>query len=126
MSGDVKKMADMLRRGAAMLSEQCPVCSSPLFKLHDEIFCVKCNRRVVIVKEGEEAPQVKEETKAQPVPSPTVAATIEEVALAKLQEITAQAKSERDPVRLQQLGSSILTWLEVFEKTKKIGRPKES
>lgn len=122
MSEDVKKMADMLRRGATMLSEQCPVCNSPLFKLHDEIFCVKCNRRVVIVKEGEEVPEVKEEPKVQPAASPVVSATIEEAALTKLQEITSQARSEKDPVRLQQLGSSILTWLEVLEKVRKMGR----
>jgi len=123
---DVKKMADMLRGGATMLSEQCPVCSSPLFKLHDETFCVKCNRRVVIVKEGEEAPQMKDEREVPPVASATVSALIEETALAKLQEIISQARGERDAGRLQQLGSSIMTWLEVLEKVKKIGKHESS
>jgi len=120
---DLKKMADMLRRGATMLSEQCPVCSSPLFKLHDETFCVKCNRRVVIVKEGEEPPQVREE-EARPVAGFAVSAMIEETALTKLQEIIIQARNEKDTVRLQQLGSSLITWLEVLEKVKKIGKPR--
>jgi len=123
---DVKRMADMLRRGATMLSEQCPMCSSPLFKLHDETFCVKCNRRVVMIKEGEEVPQMKDEREKPPVASTTVSALIEETALAKLQEIVSQARGEKDASRLQQLGSSLMTWLEVLEKVKKIGKLESS
>jgi len=126
VSEDVKRMADMLRRGATMLSEQCPVCSSPLFKLQDETFCVKCNRRVVMVKEGEEVSQMKDEREKPLVASTTVSALIEETALAKLQEIVSQARGEKDTGRLQQLGSSLMTWLEVLEKVKKIGKLESS
>jgi UPF0148 protein len=50
-----KRMAELLRSGATMLSNSCPECSSPLFKLKNgEIWCAKCERRVVIVSDGEE------------------------------------------------------------------------
>ena len=56
MSGDMKGMADLLREGATMLSRSCPECGTPLFKLKSgDIVCANCQRRVVIVPEGEEA-----------------------------------------------------------------------
>ncbi len=56
MSGDMKGMADLLREGATMLSRSCPECATPLFRLKSgDIVCANCQRRVVIVPEGEEA-----------------------------------------------------------------------
>ncbi len=56
MSGDMKGMADLLRSGAVMLSKSCPECATPLFQLKSgDIVCANCQRRVVIVPEGEEA-----------------------------------------------------------------------
>lgn len=56
MSGDMKGMADLLRKGATMLSRSCPECGTPLFQLKSgDIVCANCQRRVVIVPEGEEA-----------------------------------------------------------------------
>ena len=53
---NMKGMAELLRSGATMLSRNCPECSSPLFQLKSgEIWCANCQRRVVIVPEGEEA-----------------------------------------------------------------------
>ena len=52
----MKGMADLLREGATMLSRSCPECGTPLFQLKNEdIICANCQRRVVIVPEGEEA-----------------------------------------------------------------------
>jgi len=52
----MKGMADLLRKGATMLSRSCPECGTPLFQLKSgDIVCANCQRRVVIVPEGEEA-----------------------------------------------------------------------
>jgi UPF0148 protein len=52
----MKGMADLLREGATMLSRSCPECATPLFQLKSgDIVCANCQRRVVIVPEGEEA-----------------------------------------------------------------------
>ena len=52
----MKGMADLLRQGATMLSRSCPECGTPLFQLKSgDIVCANCQRRVVIVPEGEEA-----------------------------------------------------------------------
>jgi len=50
----VKKMADLLRRGATMLADACPQCGSPLFKVEDDIYCAKCDRRIVYADPDEE------------------------------------------------------------------------
>ncbi len=50
----VKKMSELLRLGAVMMSEACPICSLPLFKLRSgEVIC-PVHGRVQIVKSDEE------------------------------------------------------------------------
>lgn len=50
----LREMADLLREGATMLSQSCPVCNVPLFRLKSgEIICPSCKRRVVVLREGE-------------------------------------------------------------------------
>jgi len=111
MSEDIKRMADYLRKGATMLSESCPECNSPLFKIHEDVWCPKCNKRVVIVKSEEEVP--KESTTI-------ILSNIDEVILNKIHETAAQIKIEKDPDRLQKLGNLLSTWLEALEKLRKI------
>ncbi len=54
----IRKMADLLRAGATMLSESCPVCGSPLFKLRSgEIIC-PVHGRVHVVRSDEEVSRV--------------------------------------------------------------------
>ena len=51
----LQRMASLLRDGAAMLQQQCPVCSSPLFKLRSgEIICPMCQKPVVMIKDDSE------------------------------------------------------------------------
>ncbi|HEY5620508.1 MAG TPA: Sjogren's syndrome/scleroderma autoantigen 1 family protein, partial [Candidatus Bathyarchaeia archaeon] len=50
MADDVKHMADLLKSGATMLSDICPECGSPLFRIKGEVFCAKCNKPVVYAK----------------------------------------------------------------------------
>ncbi len=49
----VKRMADLLRRGATMLAQACPVCGSPLLKIGDDIYCATCDRKIVYSDEKE-------------------------------------------------------------------------
>ncbi|MCW8801964.1 MAG: hypothetical protein OQK81_01255, partial [Candidatus Bathyarchaeota archaeon] len=57
-SESIKVMADLLRQGATLTQFSCPACSSPLFKLKNkDIWCVKCQKKVIIVKEGDPEPE---------------------------------------------------------------------
>jgi UPF0148 protein len=42
MNDQIKKMAELLKSGATMLPDACPVCNSPLFKVENRILCAKC------------------------------------------------------------------------------------
>ncbi|MDK2384826.1 MAG: Sjogren's syndrome/scleroderma autoantigen 1 family protein [Candidatus Korarchaeota archaeon] len=54
----VRRMADLLRAGAAMLQERCPICGSPLFKLRSgEVVC-PVHGRVYLVRSDEEAARI--------------------------------------------------------------------
>lgn len=55
MSQISKKIAKVLMDGGKLLAESCPVCSTPLVQLKSgEVFCVNCQKRVVIIEKDEE------------------------------------------------------------------------
>jgi len=105
-------MADLLRSGATLTEYSCPVCSSPLFRLKgDELWCAKCQKKVVVVKEGE---QVTELT------SLAALGEVESTLLGKIQEINKMIREEGDIEHLQRLSNVLSTLLENLEKIKKI------
>ena len=107
-------MADLLRQGATLTDLSCPVCSSPLFRLQDgTLWCAKDEKKVVILKEGEEPPQ----------PSTSTAYDkLEATLLTKIQELQEKIEKTEDTEELQKLStamSQLLTNLEKIQKIKK-------
>jgi uncharacterized Zn finger protein (UPF0148 family) len=94
-----------------MLSESCPACASPLFKLGEEVWCSKCNKRVVIVKREEEVSEVTR---------PILLSDLEGVLLRKVQKVMDQIRGEEDHERLQRLCRLLLMWLEALERIRKV------
>ena len=37
-----------------MLAQACPQCGSPLMKVGEDIYCATCDRKIVILKEGQQ------------------------------------------------------------------------
>jgi len=110
----LKRMADALKSGAVMLDLQCPACSSPLFRLRSgEIWCVRCQKRVVVVREGEDAITAM---------SDLLLASLEETLLRKLQELNAALKNEEDLDRLVELTKLMSGLLDNLEKVRRISR----
>ena len=110
----LKRMADMLKQGATMLDLQCPVCSSPLFRLRSgEIWCINCQKRVVIVREGE---------RLLTAASDILLGSLEETLLEKLRELDQILKNEKDPTKLAELGSVLSNLLDNLEKVRRILR----
>jgi UPF0148 protein len=106
-------MSDLLKAGATMLADNCPVCGSPLFKIGNEVRCSHCDKPVVFVKNNEDL------TKAA---GSALLVEIEETILTKLREINDQIKTEVDDGRLRDLSSLLFSWLEALEKLRKIQR----
>ena len=111
MGTEVKRMADLLRSGAAMLQETCPVCATPLFRLGKDTFCPKCNRPVAIVKSAEE--EVK-------VASQQVLDNLDQAILEKIAELNAAIKNEHGLAPLRELGEAVKTYLSVLDQVRKL------
>ncbi|MCJ7817401.1 MAG: hypothetical protein MUP60_01000, partial [Candidatus Thorarchaeota archaeon] len=90
----VKKMADLLRHGATMLADACPQCGSPLFKVGDDIYCAKCDRRIVYADSDEEV-----ETQAVM----TLIPELRETLIGKLNSLNELIDSETDIETLTKL-----------------------
>jgi UPF0148 protein len=111
-SKEIKHMADMLKQGATLTELSCPACSSPLFRLKSgELWCAKCEKRVIVVKEGEDAE--KATAKARLI-------TLESTILAKIQAVETRIKDEENLEELQKLNSVLASLLETLEKLKKM------
>ena len=107
----IKRMAELLKSGATMTDLACPACASPLFRLKNgELWCEKDQKKVVVVKEGEE---------------PKFAGTatlnsLEATLTIKIQQIQKQMECEKDPEKLQKLGNTLTGLLQNLEMTKRI------
>jgi len=111
---DIRSMADLLKSGATLTDHVCPVCSSPIFKLRSgELWCAKCRKRVVIVKEGEEA----YEPAAQ-----MLFGGLESTLLTKIKEVNERIREEKDVEQLLRLNEALSALLENLERTRKIER----
>ncbi|MHA1230180.1 MAG: Sjogren's syndrome/scleroderma autoantigen 1 family protein [Candidatus Helarchaeota archaeon] len=59
----IKKMAQLLKDGNTMLDISCPQCKSPLFRLkNNDIFCAKCQKKVVILKDQQQLDSMNKAT----------------------------------------------------------------
>jgi len=113
-SKELQIMADLLKQGATLTELSCPACASPLFKLQSgELWCAKCQKRVVVVKEG----QTTEEATR-----PLLLGTLETTVLTKIQDIEKKLKEETDPAQLEKLTTTLASLLENLEKIKKMRR----
>ena len=109
--GEMKQMVELLRSGATMLSYSCPECASPLFRLKTgEIWCANCDRRVVIVTEGEEA---SVEAGAQ-------LASLERAIVDKLASMSGRLAEESDPESLKAVAEVLEALLASLERLRKI------
>src|SRR5438093_12811123 len=88
MADDVKRMADLLKSGATMLSDVCPECGNPLFRVKGDIFCAKCNKPVVYARAT--GPQAT-------VSKSVLLETVEQTIVGKISETNALLKLEKDP-----------------------------
>jgi UPF0148 protein len=111
-SENIKIMADLLRQGATLTEYACPACSSPIFKLkRGDLWCASCQKRVILVKEGEPEPEAKETP---------VFSSLETTLMNKIGQIEKQLAEETDPEKLTTLGATLSSLLENLEKIKNI------
>jgi UPF0148 protein len=107
----IKRMADLLRQGATLTDLSCPVCASPLFRLKDgTLWCAKDEKKVVVVKEGEEPEKA----------SSTAYDKLEATLLAKVEAIQNKIQKTENVEELQKLSSALSELLNNLEKIQKM------
>jgi len=107
-------MADLLRQGSTLTDLACPACASPLFRLKDgTLWCAKCEKKVMIVKEGEEPTKIT---------SALALDTLEATLLTKVQEIQNKMQHTENIEELQKLSTALSELLENLEKIRKMKR----
>jgi UPF0148 protein len=103
----MKEAADLLRKGARMLSVPCPECGSPLFELKSgKVYCPLCKREVRIVKEGEDEGEV------------TQNASLWRTLSAKLSQVQRQLDAEENPERIRVLTETLIVLLDAAKRLK--------
>ena len=110
----IKRMADLLRQGATLTDLSCPACASPLFRLKDGmLWCGRCEKKVVVVKNGEEQEKTSSATYSK----------LEATLLAKVQGIQDKIQNTEDLEELQKLSLALSELLSNLEKVKKMKKP---
>ncbi len=102
----VKKMAEMLRKGATMLAQACPYCGSPLMKQDDTVYCTTCDRVISSTKSNERDMTADDKT--------TVIG-LRETLLRKLRVLGEMLESETDIDVLIRLGNLIFVLLQALK-----------
>ena len=94
-----------------MTDLSCPACASPLFRLKDGmLWCAKCEKKVIVVKEGEEP------EKASSIAYDNLETTL----LVKVQEIQNKIQNTEKVEELQKLSTTLSELLSNLEKIKKM------
>ena len=113
----IKRMADLLRQGATLTDLSCPVCSSPLFRLQDgTLWCAKDEKKVVVVKEGEELPASRSTN--------TTYDKLESTLLGKIEDLQKRIEKTQDADELQKLSIALSQLLDSLDKAQKMKRTK--
>jgi UPF0148 protein len=109
---NIQRMAFLLREGHTLLSEQCPQCNSPLFKMKSgDIYCASCDKKVVIVKD---------EAQIDTIMQNDILDESSKVINMKIKELTQQLDSEKDFDALYKMTRLLVSYLESLEKLKNL------
>ena len=103
----IRQMADLLRAGATMLAERCPLCGLPLFRLRSgEIVCPQHGRVFI----------VKSESEYRKVSAQGVLEELEELATKKISELISKLEKGYDRDAINELRE----WLNILEQVERL------
>jgi len=115
MSGEkavITRMATLLKSGATMLNELCPVCKVPLFRLKTgEVLCPSCGQRFVLVSSDEE------EIRAR---TALTLRNLEATVVEKIEFLRRKVAETESLDELIDAGKALATFLQVLEQARRV------
>jgi len=108
---DVRRMADALRSGGKMTTDVCPICGSPLFQLSGELRCLKCDKKVV---------KIKDDIEATAAGAPYVLKQMDQSVIRKIEELTIALSRAKDIDEVREAGEAIRSLLWVLSESRKL------
>ncbi len=110
----IERMATLLRQGSTLTNLACPACSSPLFKLRNgDIWCGKCEKKVIVVKEGEDTTRIVGSIALE---------NLEATLLKKIRELQNKMQNEENVDELMKINATLSGLLENLGKLKEAKR----
>jgi UPF0148 protein len=108
----IKRMADLLRQGATLTDLACPVCASPLFRLRDgTLWCGKDEKKVILIKEGEEEAKVTGNTAMD---------KLEATLMKKVLDLQGKIEQTENVEEIEKLTAALSELLNSLEKIKRM------
>jgi len=109
----IRRMADLLKSGATMLSITCPKDGTPLYRLKTgEVICPVCGTRYYVGTEDVKEVDV------------VLEATLEELEKTVLNTINTlhyrMKESKLEPPTSENIGKELMMWLDILEKIERI------
>ncbi len=103
----MKHMAELLRKGAKMLGDSCPECSTPLFQLKSgEIICPTCQRPVKYVAKDHDVGEATQQS------------SLETTLTKKINEVQNMLEKEEDIYKIKQLSETLMVLLKTRDQVK--------
>lgn len=101
----MKNMGELLRKGATMLSESCPECNTPIFKLKDgSLYCAMCEKQVIVVTADTNPEALERQNR------------LEDTLNRKIKQIQDQLDEEMDPEKINVLLETLQKLIDTHSK----------
>jgi len=108
---DIQRMSQALKSGAKLTSEICPICSSPIFEIKGELWCLKCNKKVV---------KIREESEIAGAVLPYILNNLNAAIAEKLEQLSATLLRLTDPSEIKSVADTLSVLLGVLSQSESL------
>ena len=108
---DIQRMSEALKAGAKMTSDVCPVCASPIFEIKGELWCLKCNKKVI---------KIREDAEMTGALMPYILGNLENAVVDKVEQMSALLSRATEPSEVKSVAETISALLELLSRSRSL------
>ncbi len=114
----IKAIAEALRAGGTLLNAACPICSYPLIKVEDKIYCKVCNNEVIIYRNESDLPKEYQQALKHKSPKSEEENPMVKTLTNKIETLRVQLENATDPDEIIKLTEAIDKLMAALNKAK--------